>query len=398
MISSSNPIRIAFVIPWYGNIPGGAESECKNTAERLNDDEVQVEILTTCAKEFLSDWSHDYYQEGVFFENGLTVRRFSLRKRDTVSFDKVNYKLMNNQHISLEEEKIYIREMINSENLYRYIRENGECYDYFIFIPYMFGTTFYGVQIKPEKSILIPCLHDESYAYLDIYKPMFTACSLILFHTESEKELFNKIITNYPGQQFVIGEGVNTDIEYDPKRFLNKYGIDMPFILYAGRRDSGKNVDELINNFIQYIEKNETALLLILIGKGDVTIPDKYNDRIIDLGFIPLQDKYDAYAASSVFCLPSTNESFSLVMMEAWLCNTPNLVNGHCAVTKSHCISSNGGLFYENFDEFESCLSYLMNHPIIRSKMGDNGCNYVISNYKWDVIISKYKQIFQEML
>jgi len=226
---------------------------------------------------------------------------------------------------------------------------------------------------------------------------MFNSCRFILFNTEPEKELFNKNFSDYPGQQSVIGIGLNTDIECDPERFLKKYGIDEPFILYAGRRDSGKNVDELISFFIKYIEKNETTLLLILIGKGDISIPDRYYDRIIDLGFIPLQDKYDAYAASSVFCLPSSNESFSLVMMEAWLCNTPNLVNGHCAVTKSHCISSNGGLFYENYDEYESCLSYLMKHPQVRSKMGDNGRNYVIKNYNWDVIISRYKQIFQEM-
>lgn len=397
MISSSHPIRIAFVIPWYGNIPGGAESECKNTAEKLSKEGYEIEILTTCAKEFLSDWGHDYYQEGVYYEGGLTVRRFSLRKRDTTSFDKINYKLMNNKPISSEEEKIYIHEMINSDNLYQYIRENGECYDYFIFIPYMFGTTFYGTQIWPEKTILIPCLHDESYAYLDIYKPMFNSCRLLLFNTEPEKDLFNKIITDSSGQQFVIGIGLNTEIEYDPKRFLKKYRIEEPFLLYAGRRDSGKNVDELINYFGQYIDKNVTSLKLTLIGKGEVTIPTEYKDRIIDLGFIPLQDKYDAYAASSVFCLPSTNESFSIVMMEAWLCKTPNLVNSYCEVTKSHCILSNGGLFYENYDEFDSCLSYLMEHPKVNLKMGLNGYNYVIKNYKWDVIISKYRKIFQEL-
>lgn len=304
---------------------------------------------------------------------------------------------MNNQPISPEEEKVFIREMINSDNLYRYIRENGEYYDYFIFIPYMFGTTFYGVQIWPEKSILIPCLHDESYAYLDIYKQMFKSSKVILFNTEPEKLLFKKIFSDYPGYQFIVGIGLNTDIDYDQNRFRKKYCIDEPFLLYAGRRDSGKNVDELINFFIRYLENTEIVLKLILIGKGDIHIPNQYIDKIIDLEFIPLQDKYDAFAASSVFCLPSANESFSLVMMEAWLCNTPNLVNGHCAVTKSHCISSNGGLYYGNYDEFELCLSYLMDHPQIRLKMAMNGRNYVLSNYSWDMIISKYRKIFREL-
>ena len=28
-------MKIAFVIPWYGDIPGGAENECKRTVENL---------------------------------------------------------------------------------------------------------------------------------------------------------------------------------------------------------------------------------------------------------------------------------------------------------------------------------------------------------------------------
>jgi hypothetical protein len=28
-------MKVAFVIPWYGDIPGGAEDACKRTAENL---------------------------------------------------------------------------------------------------------------------------------------------------------------------------------------------------------------------------------------------------------------------------------------------------------------------------------------------------------------------------
>ena len=156
-------MKIAFVIPWYGeNIPGGAETECRTTAENLQKSGIEVEILTTCAKEFLSDWNIDHYKEGVYQVNHITVRRFSVRKRDSALFDSINYKLMHNQKISLKEEEIFIHEMVNSDNLEMYIQEHGQDYDFFLFIPYMFGTTYYGSQIRPEKSILIPCLHDES--------------------------------------------------------------------------------------------------------------------------------------------------------------------------------------------------------------------------------------------
>lgn len=382
-------MKIAFVTPWYGDIPGGAESECRTTAERLSAEGVEVEILTTCVKEFLSDWNTDHYREGVYHEGGLAVRRFPVRKRNSRKFDRVNYKLIHHQPVTPEEESVFISEMINSTALCRYITDHGDEYDYFIFIPYMFGTTYFGSQIHPHKSILIPCLHDESYAYMDIYKPVFRSVHTIIYNTRPEMDLCNRIMEP-SGRQCVMGIGIDTDIQYDPERFSRKFGIHGPFILYAGRRDAGKMVDELIDHFTRYLKKTGSSLKLVLIGKGEIKVPGKYRDRVIDLGFVSIQDKYDAYSASSVFCMPSLNESFSLVMMESWLCGAPNLVNGGCAVTKDHCIKSNGGLYYEDYDEFEACLTWLMAHPGARVKMAENGGHYVMEQYDWEIIMKKY--------
>ncbi len=77
--------KIAFVIPWYGkNITGGAEHECKGIVEHLNKAGVNVEILTTCVKDFNSDWNVNYYSEGTEIINGVPVRRFRVRKETLV--------------------------------------------------------------------------------------------------------------------------------------------------------------------------------------------------------------------------------------------------------------------------------------------------------------------------
>lgn len=56
---------IAFVIPWYGDqIPGGAESECRSIVKHLRNSGVEVEVLTTCIKEFKSDWNKNHYKPG----------------------------------------------------------------------------------------------------------------------------------------------------------------------------------------------------------------------------------------------------------------------------------------------------------------------------------------------
>lgn len=388
----TDTMKIAFVIPWYGDIPGGAETECRRTAENLQKSGVDVEILTTCVKQFLSDWNTDYYKEGTYIENDITVRRFVVRKRDTTKFDQVNFKLMHNCKISPVEEQTYMENMINSDNLYSYIRNHGDEYDYFFFIPYMFGTTYYGSRIYPEKSILIPCLHDESYAYMDIFKDMFRHVAGIIFHSEPEKKLAYRLY-NMEGTQALLGEGIDTDISYDPQRFRDKYNINDDFILYAGRREAGKNISLLIEYFCKYKSSSCSNLKLILIGKGEVAIPNEYKNDIIDLGFVPLQDKFDAYAAATLFCMPSLNESFSIVIMEAWLCSTPVLVHADCEVTKDHCIKSNGGLYFSNYDEFEECLQYFLINPEKRNLIAQNGKEYVLMNYRWEIIVERYKRL-----
>lgn len=75
-------------------------------------------------------------------------------------FTTVNKKLMSNDKLTPEEEKIFTDENVNSPNLYKYIAKHKEDYDLFVFIPYMFGTTYHGIQQCIDRAVMIPCFHD----------------------------------------------------------------------------------------------------------------------------------------------------------------------------------------------------------------------------------------------
>lgn len=78
--------KIAFVIPWYGEgIPGGAEMELREVAGHLQKAGVEVEVLTTCVKDFTADWNQNYYAAGVAMVYDVPTRRFPVRKRDTAT-------------------------------------------------------------------------------------------------------------------------------------------------------------------------------------------------------------------------------------------------------------------------------------------------------------------------
>ena len=391
---------IAFVIPWYGeDIPGGAEAACRSLVKRLYNYGCKVEVLTTCVKEFSSDWNVNYYKEDIYNTNNITIRRFCVRQRNTKAFDAVNSKLMNKEPITHEEEKVFFNEMVYSPNLNKYIGNNIDNYQCFVFIPYMFGTTFWGIEKYGFNSVLIPCLHDESYAYMDLVKKMFQNTKGIVYLAKPEYELAQRLYNLKDIKTAVLGIGIDTAYLSPVKanHFKEKYNIKEDFILYAGRKDKGKNVDQLIDFFIKYKEIRKNNYKLVLIGGGTIDIPPVFKDYIIDLGFVSNQDKYDAYAAASLLCNPSPNESFSIVIMESWLAETPVLVNSRCAVTKNFCKESKGGLFYSNFEEFLECIDLLIYDKKLSSNMGTNGKSYVIENFSWDVVVKKYIEFFKSL-
>ena len=388
--------RIGFVAPWYGErIGGGAEAELRGLVHHLKNAGTDLEVLTTCAESFRSDWSTDYHEPGLTEEAGIPVRRFRVRKRDTERFDEINLKLMKGWKLTSAEEKTYCRESVNSPDLYAYMREHVDDYSLFVFIPYMFGTTYHGCQVCPEKSVLIPCLHDESYARMGCFAEAFFRVRGMIFHAEPERELAEKLY-GVRGEDFpVLGEGIDTERTADASLFREKTGIRDPFILYAGRKEAGKQVDVLIRYFARYRQTRQDGLKLVLIGGGQIDNPDSEN--ILDLGFVDRDVKDSAYAAAEFFCNPSGMESFSLVVMESWLAERPVLVNGRCAVTSDFARRAQGGLYYENYPEFAACADYLLSHRETAARMGRNGREFVLDRFAWDVIVRKYIAYFRRI-
>lgn len=388
--------KIGFVTPWYGeNIPGGAEMELRGIVSHLQLSGVELEVLTTCVKEFASDWNVNFHDAKTELVNGIVVRRFKARERDIHAFDVVNFKLMNNLAVTDDEEEIFEREMVNSPDLYEYMRLHQDEYDLFVFIPYMFGTTYYGIQVCPEKSVLISCFHDESYVYLKIFKQVFSRLRGIIFLAKPEQELANRIYDLSNVKQGLLGAGVDSIYEPHAEDFIEKYNIKFPFVVYAGRKDEGKNVHTLVKYFAEYKKRNNNDLKLLLIGGGKIEIPKVIKNDIIDLGYVPIQDKFNAYAASRFLCQPSKNESFSLVIMESWLSSRPVIVHEDCAVTKNFAIDAKAGLFFRDYYDFEGCVNYFLEHEQTASQMGENGKKFVKDNFVWDAIVKKYTDFFQ---
>jgi glycosyltransferase involved in cell wall biosynthesis len=384
-------LRVGVVVPRFGkNAPGGAETLAEGMAVALLGRGHTAEIITTRTDSMLR-WNNNLDQ-GVTVDDGLTVRRFTVDNTDQSRFHEIGHRINKGDGVTWTDETQWLRLSIRSREMERYLRENEGGYDCFLFMPYLYGTTYWGVHAAPEKSWLIPCYHREAPAFTLTLRQNAMFAVGLLFNTLAEKKLAEAELGIRNRNSRVIGVGIDTGAKGDPARFRAKYGIGHNFLLYVGRLQREKNVPQLLEYFNDYARNVTGGVGLALAGMGDVKVKDDPSARLRHLGFIPEQDKIDAYSACSAFVLPSTQESFSIVIMEAWLQGKPVIANAECNVAREHIFTCGGGMLYANAEEFATAVRTLTENPELADEMGRKGREYVLSNFSWDRIMERIEK------
>ncbi|MCB9422036.1 MAG: glycosyltransferase [Ardenticatenaceae bacterium] len=387
--------RIAIVVQRYGaEVNGGAEAAARSIAEHLTS-VVDVHVITTCAVNYTT-WEN-VYSPGESYLNNVHIHRFLVDKaRNWTQSQKWTGRFLLRDR-TLDEEIDWIRnEGPFSTPLIQFIKQSESRFDVFIFFTYLYATTFFGLPLVAEKSVLVTAAHDEPFLYMEAYRSLLQMPRQIIYLTQAEQELVTRVAGNGRIPSDVIALGLEAPTDISPERFREKYGIQGDFLLYSGRISEAKNIPELLDYFLRYRASRSEPLKLVLMGQAHIPLPT--HPDIIPLGFVSEQDKFDGLSAATVFVLPSLFESLSIIILEAWLMETPVLVNGRCQVTKQQCRYSNGGLHYTSYDEFEALLSTLLRTPQLRQHLGKQGQQFVHQHYNWETTLAKYQALFTKML
>lgn len=387
--------KIAFVVQRYGvEVNGGAELQCRQLAEHMSR-YYSTEVITTKAIDYVT-WKDEYSQD-VEQLNGVTVRRFSVKEpRNSSKFNKLSATVLQCNSSHEKEEEWMRRQGPDSPELIDFLRNHKDDYDAFIFCTYLYYTTYFGLKEVQDKAILIPDAHDERPIYLGIFESMFRLPQAIFYNSKEEKRFVEKQfpVKDIPNNGGFGGVGIELPSDISAQRFKEKYKLDI-FLLYIGRIEENKGCRQLFDFFEEYKRRNGGALKLVLMGKEVMPVPKR--DDIISLGFVSEEDKFDGLAACKMLVLPSLFESLSIVVLEAMKSGKPVLVQEKCEVVKGHCVRSNGGLYYRNYLEFESCVNYLLEHKDIAAAMGENGRKYVEENYCWDTIEKRLAELIEKI-
>jgi glycosyltransferase involved in cell wall biosynthesis len=367
------------------DLVGGAEIVLGRIGHGLAERGWEVEVLTTCARDHFT-WKNEY-PAGVSEEQGMVVRRFPTVV-DTPGIERaeVEQAILAGSPTTLGQQQRWINDGMRVPELFHHLLDLGSTYDAVLLGPYPFWPTFACSQVVPERSVLWTCLHDEPYAYLDLFSPMLSGVAGLLLQTEPEHELAHRVNAHL-APHAVTGCGVEVPGGYDPTGFRERFGISGPFLLYAGRREGAKGWEDLLRWFASAVIRRDLPFSLVTCGGGPVDPPEEIADRVVDVGFLSDRDRDDAFAAASAYVQPSRYEAFSRTVMEAWLAGTPVIANGGSAVVRHHCERSGAGLVYDDELEFEECLAFLAAEPAAARALAAAGREYVLANYQWEDVL-----------
>ena len=387
---------ITFVTPRYGaDVVGGAELGARALATRLSADGLDIAVLTSRARSF-DTWADDY-PEGTTIEEGVSVSRFSVDHPRSPNFAASCDRLLAHpEQASMQDAWQWIDEQgPTSIELLEAIAEVDS--GVLSLTPYMYHPAVRGVTVARVPTVLHAAAHPEPPLGLPVFDELFNSVSAIAHYSRLEQRL---VLDRFPSTvltpQVVMGLPVEVpDFKIDPVAARRAFGLeDEPFVVFLGRVLRSKGTHELVD-FFEATRQRRGNGKLVIVGPVVDRIPK--SKGIVCVGSVSEEHKFGLLAAADALINPSPLESFSLVVLEAWLAGTPVLVNGWCGPTRDHCEQSGGGLWYSNFGEFEVALDRLLDDTELRSKLAQAGHAYVKNSFSWSAVRRRYQALLSQI-
>ncbi|WP_302660101.1 glycosyltransferase family 4 protein [uncultured Clostridium sp.] len=269
-------------------------------------------------------------------------------------------------------------------------------------------------------SILVSILHKNTYIYNGPYYNMFKIPFVEKIYDNLFINFINKNVIKIfskteRAKQFIEKKGiVNVEVvgvgldstKFDKEKYLKKETENLlekmknkRNILYVGAIIKRKNVELIINAFNEIKkDKKYEDVQLVLIGKGEekyvkqcfslLTKEAKLN--VIHESFIENAQLKFIYEKSEIFLLPSFQEIFGMVLLEAMYFGLPT-ISSNSAGGETLINSNYNGVIVNSYNENEwkEKICALLDNKKLRINMGMKAKETIENNFMWDSIVCK---------
>jgi glycosyltransferase involved in cell wall biosynthesis len=212
-----------------------------------------------------------------------------------------------------------------------------------------------------------------------------------------------EVVYNAIDERFRLGHTSAGDREFIAER----YQVNYPFILYAGRISPHKNIVRIIEAFSALkaaLEKEDrfADLKLIIIGDDLSSHPDLrrtvvksgVQNDVRFLGFVPIDVLRIFYDAAKVFVFPSLYEGFGLPPLEAMAHGTPVVTSNTSSLPE---VVGNAAVLVnpENVFEIMHAVHRVLLDQPLRERLKQRGYEQA-GRYSWEASALRILQVYRE--
>lgn len=208
--------------------------------------------------------------------------------------------------------------------------------------------------------------------------------------TKYFKEKYNKNATTIPtAVNMPAAQGVNEEAT------LAKFGLQPhKYFLFMARLVQDKNPDFLIKGF-KAANYNDMKLVIAGSNDADPEYVEKLhrmaegNKNIVFTGAIYSDEKDAILRNAYTFCIPSTIEGLSIVLLEAMSYNLPVIASD---IDANRELLDDDAVWvrYENEEDVTKAIEFCINNEEVIEKFKETNYKKVIENYTWDKVAKKY--------
>ena len=274
--------------------------------------------------------------------------------------------------------------------------------------PYSPGLPMFGVLAAPKGAVTVGTFHSVFPRSLgfDLAAPLLRRVIGRLDGKVVVSEACIGSLAPYlPYEYTVIPNGIDDrrfSPEADPIPELRDGRLN---ILFLGRFDPRNGLDTMIGAFTQVHRRVGSEVRLIVVGDGPLRsryqaqVPDDVAPDVHWAGRVNWnRPRY--YATADIHCTPCQRASFGMVLLEAMSCGRPVVAS---RISGFQLLMEHGrqGLLIspaESVERFAEALTYLVERPDERERMGREGRRTAVAGYAWTKVAAQLEEHYLGLL
>lgn len=204
---------------------------------------------------------------------------------------------------------------------------------------------------------------------------------------------------NFSCPMTVSSERIGREYNALPSKTVlkKKYGVEgKKVFLFVGRLEPVKNVELLIDAFVQISKENKDVALMI-VGDGTLMrslkekVKQSGTNEIYFEGYRVFPELIEYYKVADIFVLPSSFEPWGLVVNEAMICGLPVLISSKVGCETDLVDHNKNGIIFES-ENTEALLSAMKKMLSVDLKLMGEAAKLKMKRWSFESYLPEFQE------